>query len=469
MNFYKLRKEIKKTKILEDKITLCELYANLMMGSQYDLSEIIELEKEVISSFEFIISEHEYLSLGDKKNICHVISTPYLEGGHTRLCENIAEMDNKEDANLFITRSVKNSVLIRLNNYFTAIEIAEAVAPIEKIKEIISHLSKFNNLVLYIHPDDILTVIAVGLLKKTYKNINVFFINHADHLFFFGRSVIDLMFLISYRGYEVEKSNKNISYKLSFIGIPIETKNEPALTYNVKKILIAGSSYKMKPNRTVSIQNEIENYLNENIHSQLIAIGVKSTDYWWWRVKIKHWNRIKLYDSLNYSRYMSLLKECDTCIDTAPTTGGTAFAEMYLNGLRPLAIYSGIYGYTPLDSIRGKTLKESESKGKLVFNDLYKELELVHGKNNVKKRYKDGLNFNCHEIPSCLSKLNNDLKMYSSNHRKVISKNLLKKLFFSSTLGIYEKVHFFIFDFDCLGFINYYLIKILKLNKKKIR
>ncbi|HFD7561533.1 TPA: hypothetical protein ACF51P_003594 [Providencia rettgeri] len=468
MKLHKLKKIVLNTKNHKDRIILAELYANLMIGNPEKVYGDIHFENKLISSFLFLIPHININIKSPSKSICHIISTPYLEGGHTRLCENLASMEGK-NKNLLITRNTKINVLDRLKKHFTKISIISDENFIERIKKITTYLYNFKKIILHIHPDDILTIIAIGILKKIKKDLTVYFVNHADHIFSYGRSVTDLMFLISYRGYEIEHLNEDRSYALSFLGIPINTKEKPLFKNEIKTILIAGSSYKMKPNSSYSIQKEINKYFKSNNNLKLIVIGAKITDFWWWKIKLMYWPHIKIYDLLPYSNYIDILKKCDACIDTAPSTGGTAFAEMYLNGLRPLAIYSGVYGYTPLDCIRGNSLQESEKKGYILLDDIYDQLVLVHGKENVQHRYHDGLNFNCHGIPSSLCKLNNDLDMYISSKKKTISLGLIKDIIGLKEVKKIEKLNILINNISFLNSFSIYLSKTISLflNTKK--
>ncbi|MEQ5186278.1 hypothetical protein ABN222_17320 [Providencia alcalifaciens] len=443
----------------DDKIYIAELYANLMIGNcdlKYDDNEF---EKELISSFEWISDNIELPNIEPTSSICHVISTPYLEGGHTRLCENLAKIDDCQDS-LLITRSAKNNVIDRLNKFFSEIHIIKSKNNIDKIKEIISFLIKFDKIILHIHPDDILTIISIGLLKKKSNKNNIFFVNHADHIFSFGRSVIDVMLLISYRGYEIENKN-SYTYKLSYLGIPININKLPTFKKPIENLLIAGSSYKMKPSSTISIQKEIDTYMSKHRKINLTVIGAKFTDYWWWPIKLKYWSRVKMYDLLSYPNYMEILDKCDSCIDTAPSTGGTAFAEMYLNNLRPLAIYSGIYGYTPLDAIRGHTLEESYIKSNdRQLDELFDELDRIHNPKHVGSRYRDSLEFHYHKIPTSLTKLQNNLSLYSNPGKKTINLDMMKKIRKIKSMSFTDKINILAFNVNMTDFILKNIIKI---------
>lgn len=274
------------------------------------------------------------------------------------------------------------------------------------------------------------------------------------------------MFLISYRGYEVEQSIKeHLSYNRSFLGIPIDVAKKPRFLSEAGKVLIAGSSYKMKPNSNTSIQNEVCKFLAKKPNSKVVIIGVSVTDYWWWKVKFKYWSRIEIFNSLKYEDYMDLLRSCDSCIDTAPITGGTAFAEMYLNSLRPIAIFSGIYGYTPIDKVRADTLLESEKKECSLLDSMYEDVVRVHSLKSVQQRYLDGLNGGYHPVDAALTGLENDLDLFISKDKANISLDLMRKILKLECVTFFEKMHLIHKYVSLTAFFVKYSKELMKLCK----
>ncbi|KIE19459.1 hypothetical protein SE23_17225 [Vibrio sinaloensis] len=392
---------------LESKINIAELYAKLVV--KYPIYEAIDFENRLIEDFKHILDDFNKGQAG--RDICHIITTPYLTGGHTRLCEKLSMMEN-EDSSLLVTGPYEEEVIHRLSSFFPTIKCINSQLLIPSIIEMMEFMSTYSKLVLHIHPDDIKTVIAVGLLRKVDPQIKVFFVNHADHLFSYGRSVIDVMLDISYRGLSIESKIENKTYTNSFLGIPVQIKEKPFFRKGVRNMIIAGSSYKMKPSKTCSIQREIEHLFRENRECNLNVIGAKITDYWWWSLKLKYPNRINIKNSLPYEKYIEIVKNCDTCIDSSPIGGGTAFVEMYLNSLRPVAIFSAICGYTPLDAVRENTLLESLNSNQCYSEDLFDSVLRVHSISSVKERYQDALNMKCHSIDPSLVTSRNDMNLF---------------------------------------------------------
>jgi len=432
---------------LESKIAIAELYAELVL--KYPVYQAIDFEKKLIEDFSHILEGFNQKKVD--RDICHVISTPYLTGGHTRLCEKLSTMEGKESS-LLVTRDYDKEVVDRLSSFFPVIKCINTNALVDSILEMVEFMSSYSKLVLHIHPDDIKSVIAVGLLRKVNPEIKVLFVNHADHLFSYGRSVIDIMLDISFRGFCIESKIENKEYVNSFLGIPVEVNKRPAFGGNVKNLIIAGSSYKMKPNDRTSIQREIAHLFSLNEEYSLNVIGAKTTDYWWWPLKLKFPNRIKIRKTLPYNEYMDIVKKCDACIDTSPIGGGTAFVEMYLNSLRPVAIFSDACGYTPLDTVRKNTLLESINSDEYSSDSLFRSVLRVHSSAVVKERYLDALNMKFHSIDSSLVTSRNDMNLFIKRGKFDYDFSHFRKIWLIKSFSLVGKVKFI--------FINYSFIKL---------
>jgi hypothetical protein len=441
-----IEKSVHLAESLKDKVAISVLYAQVVTGGKDKVYDAINLEKQLILDSSYLVSNY-VLSDCDSGRILHVISEGYLSGGHTRLCERLAAM-GETPSDLLVTRHVDDVVMHRLEKYFSEIFITYCHDVEKNVFNQLKVLARYSKVILHIHPDDILLVISLGLLKLIKKNIQVYFVNHADHLFSYGKSLPDVMFQISNRGYQVDSTIRNSSYNNSFLGIPISNTSEPNFKRKANRFLMAGSSYKMKPNSDFSAPQLVKYILNKNHNSTFTVIGAGKSDYWWWFLKLKFKSRFLIYGELGYNDYINVVKNSDVCIDTLPITGGTAFVEMYMLGLNPIGLNTGVSGYTPLDIIKVNSVSEvMYEELVLSSHDLYSEIQNVHSIKAVENRYTDALNGCFHNIPISLKVSQNNMDLFVRSKKQDLSGVTLKHLLSIQSLTNYQKLTLFITHF----------------------
>jgi hypothetical protein len=142
-------------------------------------------------------------------HIYHVITEVYTIGGHTRLITNWIINDTANNHHLVLVNQRKSLPDILQNlvkeNKITEVIMLDNTAPVlELSKQLRSLLSKANLVVNHMHPDDVTTYLA---LSNIGENRPVLHMNHADHVFWIGNHVDDL--LATYRENTIEKEKKN--------------------------------------------------------------------------------------------------------------------------------------------------------------------------------------------------------------------------------------------------------------------
>lgn len=126
-----------------------------------------------------------------RPRVLHVLSEPYEVGGHTRTARRWIELDADHDATVHLTRH-SGPVPAALGHP------AEANPPGTDMRERAAHLrrraAEHDLVVLHVHPDDPIPLAAfpAGLPRPPLVHFN-----HADHCFWLGRCLPDL--LVDYR------------------------------------------------------------------------------------------------------------------------------------------------------------------------------------------------------------------------------------------------------------------------------
>tara|TARA_R110002050_G_scaffold299462_1_gene465148 strand:+ start:8575 stop:10005 length:1431 start_codon:yes stop_codon:yes gene_type:complete len=414
-----LIKLIRLSNDIESKIQLTRFFGETNSFFDMGVYESKILENEIVKFFISKVPTCTTLKPDNiKKNTLHVISTPYVTGGHTRLCERLAVMESiKPD--ILVTRylnEISDSVQ-RLNTFFESNYYVDAKSSMEKqILQNMRFLINYKNVVLHIHQDDICLVVALGILRK-YNPINVFFVNHADHCFSFGDSVTDVKLQISARGYLLDKERIDKEYISSFIGIPLKVCVDK-LEFQDRPVnfMMAGSSWKMKPNKYGSSPQIVDHILTEIVDSKFIIVGTNIYwDYWWWKILFKYGRRVSFFNEIEYNKYMEITAEADACVDTCPVVGGTAFVELCLQGLKPFGVLSGISGYTPLDIVKSENVFNVLNQK--IPTSIFENIIETHDFFNVRKKYLDAKAGRYHELPKSLLGNGNDMDLFKKGKR----------------------------------------------------
>lgn len=477
MNFNeKISRLIKSITDIDSKIELCRYYGFVNAYYHQGVYSDAELELELINEiykrefFEFV----EAVKPVNKR--LHVISVAYDFGGHTRLCERLASMENCISDLIYTGfAKVTDSAELRISKFFNKVIRIESESNLNLIKKLVIELIKYKQIVLHIHPEDINAVVACAIAKKL-ANIRVFMVNHSDHTFIFGDTVIDYKLQLSGRGKSISDSQTSSEFKgiESFIGIPLHINNIRDVDNNFHHFIMAGSSWKMKPNKYHSAPKVVDSILSKNPSFKFTVIGVNIfLDYWWWFCKLKNFTRVFLYSKMSIEDYKQTIKSADACIDTVPISGGTAFVEMYLNGLHPLGIHSGVSGYTPLEAIKVNSIESilNTQFSDDISEDIKEKIKYIHDFSNVKDRYLRVLEGELTEFPKYLSDYPNDLEIFLTLNKFPLTMDffrVLKKTSFINSLRFILVCfpHFYFYSF--LTFVLKSISKVFMVISNKI-
>lgn len=383
---------------LERALELARYYGSLCWTMNVGIYDSPELERELVKRFrvEAGLLQKAKFEGGDT---LHVVSEPYLTGGHTRLMEKLAGMhDSPPD--LMITRRTHDDVATKVASHFSHTHRADAVGPdIERIRFMAGVMAAYERVVLHIHPDDISTVVA-SMLAKDLSTTRIYLVNHADHTFTFGSAAADVYFELSSYGRRVDQQKK-ISGCKSFLGIPVKM---PASGLAVTEaegpvegsllFLSAGSDTKFKPRRGADLRPLISALLNEFPAARFVVIGPNLLrNVWWWPIKIRFAGRLTLMRHLPFDQYTQVARQASFFVDSHPFPGGTAFAEQLLAGQRCVGLVSPFQGYSPADKV-----KSADPAGVInrvsnyqVPTAVMEQVVRVNGYEHVKARYLDCL------------------------------------------------------------------------------
>lgn len=338
--FEKLLKFLVKNKNLDEKLVVAKkaltfatynncgyFESNILENFYCDLAKTID-NKAKFSEFE-------------KNNILHVMTLSYKVGGHTRVVEkwiNLAPCYQKHSVVLLnqegeIPQKLKDNIKNK-NGELYVFNLGEDI--FQKAIKLRELASKFEYVVLHIHMDDPAALVAFG--SEEFSRPILFF-NHADHLFWVGKSISDI--ILDFRTIKsITKTRRNIKNPY-FLGIPPETeakyietydKNEARKKLNLpldkKIILTVGSNFKYTPFKNKSFIDYVTKILEKEKDAILYAIGPSLNDEMWKIANEKLEGRIIPLGTINYGEeYFNYIKSSDLILDSWPMCGGTVIMD----------------------------------------------------------------------------------------------------------------------------------------------
>ena len=362
-----------------DLIKWGSIYGELLFSNHVGIYRDDDFEKKFLELFIYRkkeICSTVPLCFNEKEDELHIITTPLSTGGHTRLMEIIIKI--RDHGDVLITNKYEldqDSIKIKEGNKIHSSDKGFT------INELIEIISKYKKVFLHINPGDLLSSCAVGFVKKS-KNINVYFVNHADHRFSFGFYSSNLILEVSGYGYYLTKKERNLDN--TYLGLPLRNSDFKDIKHEEKKenikIFLSGNSSKFRPYNNYLIQKTISEILSKFKKTNVTIVGPDIRyDYWWWIPKIKNLKRLNISKNIPFNQYESIITAADLYIDSYPEIGGTAFPEMRGRGIPVTGIVTDAIGYTPFDATKYASSDELVSA---IEEFIYKDKSGILAKNN---------------------------------------------------------------------------------------
>lgn len=317
-----IKRQVTIVDIEDQRLFLARIYGNLCWMNNIKLFEDDYWEKLFVND---LYDKYSKIISIDKqvKDELHIITECYPYGGHTRLLENILRIRCVGDVLISRTEfSYKEKLSV-----WDSCSVYNFPSKDANIEDIILIAQSYRTIYLHIHPDDIVSAVAVDILKKKLRNnIKIVFVNHADHVFSFGFESVDLIAEISLFGYKINKEYRsNKGTKSFFMGIPIKFEN--LFIENKKKgknllFVSSGADYKYKPFAEFNFPKFVEELHNTNTKFRLKVVGAKKSQKYW--QNLNKYSNIELIETVPYNEYLNIVEKADLFLTSWPLSGGTA-------------------------------------------------------------------------------------------------------------------------------------------------
>ena len=282
-----------------------------------------------------------------RRKVLHVASELYNVGGHTRLMLNWIQNDKNSDHQILVIRQdvsqLPEEVLAEYQLNTNDILLLGDESLIHKAAKLRKLAYDYDFVVLHTHPDEVISVIAFSC-----KNVPpVLFMNHADHIFWMGVSVLDILIQLREPVIEQDKKRRNISSPQFFQPIPVgvqkfdvsqsEVREKLGINPGVFMILSTGSDYKYTPYKDHNFFKSVRDLVEKLPQCEVYIAGVSPSNKY--ALKFAH-ERVHCLDHItNLHLYESA---CDLYLEGFPAPSFTALLQPVLRGKPAYLMYNPV-------------------------------------------------------------------------------------------------------------------------------
>lgn len=298
-----------------------------------------------------------------KKRVLHVATTVYAVGGHTRLIRNWIKSFPEFEHSLLLTNQGAGEISEFLPETVKASGGVIIELPTEENSLTKARLLRrtargnFDYVLLHHHPNDVAPTVAFA----TDDCPPVAVVNHADHVFWLGASVADLV--VDYCSAGKKLSDERRFAKKSTIVPYLVDLREPEISRAEARralgigesevvLITVGSSYKYKPNEKHNFFKTAKKILERSDAARIFIIGPNETQ----ATAENYHERMTFTGQLNDITLYQIA--ADVYLDGFPLGGGLASLESVLLGAYPVFAYDQILMSTARRQIEFEGLVE---------------------------------------------------------------------------------------------------------------
>ena len=269
-----------------------------------------------------------------------VLSVAYTTGGHTRVVERWIEEDVDRHYSVVLVKQGHETIPPRLisavkNSQGTLVVFPDDWTDIQRATELRKMSSKFESVVLHTHMNDAVPLIAYGTEEFT-RPVGLY--NHADHRFWLGLSVADLVAELRLWGQKItfERRGLEESFLLTIpsdckeidIKPKADVRHKLGIPENVKLVLTVGASEKYRPLLGVDFLDLARLLLDARQDIVVLGIGMTMKEYpTWAKVSAQYGGRLKAIGYVDHDLLYDWYFAADLVLDSRPTSGETALTD----------------------------------------------------------------------------------------------------------------------------------------------
>jgi len=388
---------------------------------------------------------------GDKKKVLHVMTAAYSVGGHTKLVHNWIEKDKNSIHSLLTTDKIDTAPEWLINSVKRSGGWTYSLQQIPSIMSRAALLRKIayewaDVVVLHIHMCDPVPVLAFGVEGGP----PVLFMNHADHVFWIGTSIVDSLINFRESGQALSESKRGIKGS-SILPLPlteynktynkVKLRREMGVDENAVVLLTIATAYKFESLSKIHYIDIIKRILDKNPNTLAIVIGPDNSGIWKEAYKQTNGRILPLGYKKDIENYYRI---SDIYIDSYMICSLTSALDAGLHGLPIAALENDNCNIFSIDDIsydcagrKFKNINDFETYvNKLISDKVFRlrEGEKLQDKIKEDHIYKWGK-----YLEAAYEKVNNKvhkvyLNLNNESYNKLTNEDLMLVLLYSSYL-----------------------------------
>ena len=341
-----------------------------------------------------------------------VMSEAYAWGGHTRAVERWIEIDSGRRYSVAVTRQdEKTEFPGRLRDAVERsggkVEFLQSRGDMSSRAARLRELSsEFEFVVLHVHPDDPLPIMAYGT-ERFPRPVGLY--DHLDYGFWLGVSVVDVVGELRDWGRRLSLECRGAA-EATVLGIPGDAASSVAMSRQTARLrfglpekarilVSAGAAYKYRPMPGRDFLDIAVPVLESSPDVMVICIGATFEDVpSWKRISARFGDRFRALGRLPHAEMMTCLAAADVAVDSWPVPGFTCLADAVAcgcpvltcptpGGLMDWMIGSAAECASPAELVRkARTILADRSSGEANLADVVPRLEASCSPEAFKRR-----------------------------------------------------------------------------------
>ena len=286
----------------------------------------------------------------DKRRVLHVMSQVYSGGGHTRVVVNWIRNTRETSVHGLITTAQAEPLP---EDLASVIEESEGwYQPLPSFTNLLEKAFLLRQasrdwadlVVIHTHPFDALPTVAFGETGGP----PVIFMNHADHVFWLGSSVADIVADWRLVGQKITLTRRGVKNS-KILPLPITKRESSFNRESIRKnlgisdeqivLFSATAEYKFTPFGGYDFVASLTETLKKNPYALLIVVGGPRLHGRWAQASKSTNGRIKAMGSVNESDLADFYTCADIYVDSFPAGSATSVLEAGIQGLPVVSLH----------------------------------------------------------------------------------------------------------------------------------